>query len=140
MKNQIVIPLSFEGNCNECLLQGKNPFLGKDGLFNLVYAAYRQYVDEVMVKGKLYRRYVEDFLNGHAHSIAHVTVGRTNTGKISASSKAYSKAAEIPWRIFGAKDISVKRTLRPCSRFTTLQTNQYPMSLKHRPYEMTLAT
>lgn len=71
----------FEGNCNECLLQGKNPFLGKDGLFNLVYAAYRQYVDEVMVKGKPYRRYVEDFLNEHAHSICPCYRGKNEYGK-----------------------------------------------------------
>lgn len=95
MKNQIVIPLSFEGNCNECPLQGKNPFIGKDGLYNLVYAAYRQYSDEVMVKGKLYRRYVEDFLNGHAHSICPCYRGKNEYEKISASLKAYSKAVRI---------------------------------------------
>ena len=71
----------FEGNCNECPLKGKNPFMGKDGLYNLARAAYRQYVDEVVTKGKPYRRFTEDFLNGHTYSICPCFQGRNEHKK-----------------------------------------------------------
>ncbi len=71
----------FEGNCNECPLKGKNPFMGKDGLYNLARAAYRQYVDEVVTKGKPYRRFTEDFLNGHTYSICTCFQGRNEHKK-----------------------------------------------------------
>lgn len=103
----------FEGNCNECPLQGKNPFLGKDGLFNLVYAAYRQYVDEVVVKGKLYRRYVEDFLNGHAYSICPCYRGKNeyekNLGIVKGILQSHQDTVEGLWRKghFGKGDFTV---------------------------------
>lgn len=107
----------FEGNCNECPLQGKNPFIGKDGLYNLVYAAYRQYSDEVMVKGKLYRRYVEDFLNGHAHSICPCYRGKNEYGKnlgiIKGILQSRQNTVEELWRkgYFGKGDFTVMQRL-----------------------------
>ena len=118
----------FEGNCNECPLQGKNPFIGKDGLYNLVYAAYRQYSDEVMVKGKLYRRYVEDFLNGHAHSICPCYRGKNeyekNLGIVKGILQSCPNIVKDFWRKghFGKED------------FTAMQ-QVYETTDKPIPYE-----
>lgn len=71
----------FEGNCNGCPLQGKDSFIGKDGLYNLFQAAYKQYVAEVISSGKLYQRYAEDFLNGHTHSVCQCFHGKNEYGK-----------------------------------------------------------
>jgi hypothetical protein len=62
-------------------LQGKNPFLGDNGLYALFKDAYKQYKAETSCGRKLYERFKADFINSHRHPLCPCPYGMNSHEK-----------------------------------------------------------
>lgn len=104
--------------------------MGKDGLYNLAYAAYQEYRNEVIEKGTLYRRYVEIFLNGHTYSMCPCFRGkneyRKNLGIIKGILELCATKVREEWNneYFSKEDfIAIKRLYDTTEK---IPSNTYP--------------
>lgn len=104
--------------------------MGKDGLYNLAYAAYQEYRNEVIEKGTLYRRYVENFLNGHTYSMCPCFRGkneyRKNLGIIKGILELCATKVREEWNneYFSKEDfIAIKRLYDTTEK---IPSNTYP--------------
>ena len=104
--------------------------MGKDGLYNLAYVAYQEYRNEVIEKGTLYRRYVENFLNGHTYSMCLCFRGknehRKNLGIIKGILELCAAKVNEEWNkeYFSKEDfIAIKRLYDTTEK---IPSNTYP--------------